>query len=177
MLAPTTARSVKFTTGERMGFVGRGEGNRGTAGGRDGGADCVLMAQPSDDQLVREAIAAWNRGDWEATLEMISPDVEWRLSEPLFDIPQVSYGHDGVWAFWEKWTEIWDEIHVEIERTVPFDDGTVAFVRWRARGRDGVEVDQQVVFAFTIRDGKSTRFLAFWSPEAAVEALGLPPLE
>jgi ketosteroid isomerase-like protein len=131
------------------------------------------MAQPSDDQLIREGLAAWNRGDWDGALAMIHPEVEWRISEPLFDMPLVSHGREGVRAFWDQWTEIWDEIRVEVERTVPFDDGTAAFVRWRARGRDGVEVDQHVVFAFTIRDEMTIRFVAFWSPDDAVEQLGL----
>jgi ketosteroid isomerase-like protein len=131
------------------------------------------MPRPSEEQLVRDGLAAWNRGDWEAALEMLDPQVEWRISEPLFDMPLVSHGRDGVRAFWAQWIEIWDEIRVDVERLVPFDDGTAAFVRWRARGRDGVEVDQQVVFAFTIRNEKTTRFIAYWSPEDAVEALRL----
>ena len=130
--------------------------------------------EPQQNQeLLLHGLDAWNRGDWDAALETISPDVEWRISQPLFDMPLVSHGRDGVRAFWEKWTEIWEEIHIEVERIVPRDDGVAAFVRWRARGRDGVEVDQQVVFVFTIRDGLTTHFIAYWDPEEAVEALGL----
>jgi ketosteroid isomerase-like protein len=126
-----------------------------------------------DEQRVRDGIAAWNRGDWETAIGMISPDVEWRLAQPLFDMPQVSHGHEGVIAFWAKWAEIWEHIHVEVEDVVPYDDGIAAFVRWRARGRDGVEVDQAVMFAFEINDGLTTGFTAYWDPDQGVEALGL----
>ena len=129
--------------------------------------------QTSDEQRVREGIDAWNRGDWEAALAMLSPDVVWTIAQPLFDMPEVSHGREGAMAFWRKWAEIWEHIHVEIEDIAPFDDGIAAFVRWRARGRDGVEVDQPVVFAFTIEDGLTTRFTGYWDRGEAVEALGL----
>jgi ketosteroid isomerase-like protein len=126
-------------------------------------------------QLLREGIEAWNRGDWEAALVGMDEDVEWRISQPLFDIPLVSHGHDGVREFWRRWTEIWEDIQIEPERTVPIDNGVAAFIRWRARGRDGVEVDQQVVFAFMADEdgGLIKRFIAYWDPEEAVEELGL----
>jgi ketosteroid isomerase-like protein len=126
-------------------------------------------------QLLREGIEAWNRGDWEAALVGMDEDVEWRISQPLFDIPLVSHGHDGVREFWRRWTEIWEDIQIEPERTVPIDNGVAAFIRWRARGRDGVQVDQQVVFAFMAdEDGALIkRFIAYWDPEEAVAELGL----
>jgi hypothetical protein len=49
-------------------------------------------------------------------------------------------------------------------------------MRWRARGRDGVEVDQQVVFVFMADEEDSTltrRFIAYWDPDEAVEELHL----
>ena len=131
------------------------------------------MAQVSDEQRVREGIDAWNRGDWEKAIGMISPDVEWRIAQPLFDMPQLSYGHEGVIAFWRKWSEIWEHIHVDLEDMVPYDGGIAAYVRWRARGRDGVEVDQPVIFAFRIEDGLTTGFTGYWDRDEAVQALGL----
>jgi ketosteroid isomerase-like protein len=108
-----------------------------------------------------EAIASWNRGDWEATLAFCHPDIEWRTAEQMFDLPVLSHGHDGVREFWRKWAEMWEEIHVEPERIIPLDDGTALLVRWRARGRDGVEVDQQAAFVFTMHDGLATHFIAY----------------
>jgi ketosteroid isomerase-like protein len=131
------------------------------------------VPEVSDEQRVRDGLDAWNRGDWASALAMVSPDVELRIAQPLFDMPMVSHGHDGVIAFWRKWAEIWEQIHVELESMVPLDDGIAAYVRWRARGRDGVEVDQPVVFAFTIRDGLTTRFTGYWDRADAADALGL----
>ena len=131
------------------------------------------MQEVSDEQLVRDGLAAWNRGDWETAIGMLSPDVEWRLAQEIFDIPQVAHGHEGVIAFWRKWIEIWDEINIHLERTVPFDDGVAAYVRWPARGRDGVEVDHPILFAFTIRDGLTTHFTGYWDRADGIKALGL----
>jgi ketosteroid isomerase-like protein len=131
----------------------------------------------SDEERVRKGIDAWNRGDWEAALALISPDVEWTIAQPLFDMPEVSHGHEGVIEFWRKWAEIWERIQVDLEDMVAFDGGVAAFCRWRARGRDGVEVDQAVVFAFTIEDGLTTRFTGYWDPDDAIRTLGVarPP--
>jgi ketosteroid isomerase-like protein len=127
-------------------------------------------------QLVRDGIDAWNRGDWEAALDRLHEDIEWRISQPLFDMPVLSHGHDGVREFWRRWAEPWEQLHVEPERMVPIEGGVAAFVRWRARGRDGVEVDQQVVFVFMADEEDSTltrRFIAYWDPDEAVEELHL----
>ena len=139
----------------------------------DGGSADTRYAERLE--LLREGFEAWNRGDWEAALVGIHEDVEWRISQPLFDIPMVSHGHDGVREFWRRWTEIWEHIEIELERAVPIDAGVAAFIRWRARGRDGVEVDQHVVFAFIADEdgGLITQFTAYWDPEEAIQVLGL----
>jgi ketosteroid isomerase-like protein len=145
--------------------------------------DTPAAERISNEQRVRDGLEAWNRGDWDEAVAMLSPDVEWTIAQPLFDMPQVSHGHEGAMAFWRKWAEIWEHIHVELEHMEPFElehmepfgDGIAAFVRWRARGRDGVEVDQPVVFAFTIENGLTTRFTGYWDRDEAVEALGLQP--
>ncbi len=59
---------------------------------------------PRDEQLIRTALERWNRGDWEAALEHVDPEVEWRTATVLLDLPEVSHGHDGVRAFWKSWT-------------------------------------------------------------------------
>jgi ketosteroid isomerase-like protein len=39
------------------------------------------------EELVRAAFDHWNRGDFEATLRYLAPDVEWRTSAPLLGLP------------------------------------------------------------------------------------------
>jgi ketosteroid isomerase-like protein len=118
---------------------------------------------PRDEELVREAFEHWNRGEWEAALEHVDPDVEWRTATPLLDLPQVSHGHDGVRAFWQSWSSSWTNIRVEPEEFIPAGDELLVLVRWRATSEAGIEVDQPVAFRFLIEDERTTRFISYGS--------------
>jgi ketosteroid isomerase-like protein len=127
-----------------------------------------------DEKLVREALDAWNRGDWDAVLEHCDPDIEWRTAAQLLDLPQVSHGHEGVREFWRRWTGSWTAIRAEVEDVIEVDDGLLALIRWRARSTTaGLDVDQPVAFHFEIHDHLLTRFVSYWERPQAFEALGL----
>ena len=128
----------------------------------------------SNEEITRQALAAWNRGDWEASLAFIHPDIEWRTAVPLLDLPQVSHGHDAVRAFWQMWASSWTDIRIEPEEFIPLDDGILALVRWRATSPAGIELDQPVAFHLTVRDGVAVRFVSYWDRRLAFEELGLP---
>jgi ketosteroid isomerase-like protein len=128
----------------------------------------------TDEELVRIAFAHWNRGDWEATLQYLDPDVEWRTSAPLLDLPPVSRGHAAVRAFWQQWTESWTDIRIDAEDFIGAGDEVLVLVRWRARSQAGIDVDQPVAFRFLLRDGLVVRFTSYWERSEAFEALGLP---
>jgi ketosteroid isomerase-like protein len=128
---------------------------------------------PRDEELVRTAFEHWNRADWEAVLQYIHPEVEWRTATPLLDLPQESHGHDGVRAFWQTWTSSWTNIRIEPEEFIPAGDELLVLVRWRALSQAGIEVDQPVAFRFLIQDDRVTRFISYWERAKAFEALGL----
>ena len=77
---------------------------------------------PRDEELVRIAFEHWNRGEWEAVLEYVDPDVEWRTTAPLLDLPPVSHGHEAVRTFWETWTSSWTDIRIESEEFITAGD-------------------------------------------------------
>jgi ketosteroid isomerase-like protein len=126
-----------------------------------------------DEELARVAFEHWNRGDWEATLRYLHPDVEWRTAAPLLDLPPLSRGHDGVRAFWRTWTSSWTNIRADAEEFIPAGDELLVLVRWRASSHTGIEVDQPVAFRFLIRDELVIRFISYWERADAFEALGL----
>jgi ketosteroid isomerase-like protein len=129
---------------------------------------------PREEQLVRTALEQWNRGDWEAALEHVDPDVEWRAATVLLDLPEVAWGHDGVRAFWQSWTSSWTNIRVDAEEFIPVGDELLVLVRWQATSNAGIELDQPVAFRFEIHDDQVTRFVSYWERAEAFEALGLP---
>jgi ketosteroid isomerase-like protein len=141
----------------------------------DGHAAAILtqMNDPNED-IVREALAAWNRGEWESALAVCHPEIEWRAASAILDLPEVVYGHEGVRGFWRLWTSSWTDIRAEAEEFISLEDGLLVLIRWRAKSKAGIEVDQPVAFQFTIRDSQAVRFVSYWDRAAAFEALGLP---
>jgi ketosteroid isomerase-like protein len=128
---------------------------------------------PREEELLRIAFEHWNRSEWEATLQYLDPDVEWRTATPLLDLPQLSRGHDGVRAFWEAWTSSWTNIRVDAEEFIPAGDEFLVLVRWRATSNAGIELDQPVAFRFLVRDERVVRFISYWERADAFKALGL----
>ena len=88
-------------------------------------------------RAVRAAFKHWNRGEWEAALEHVDPDVEWRTATPLLDLPQVSHGHDGVRAFWEAWSSSWTNIRIEPEEFIPAGESCWSWSAGVRRARRG----------------------------------------
>jgi ketosteroid isomerase-like protein len=115
--------------------------------------------------IVLRGIEDWNAGNWEAALEDLEPDVEWHTSGDIPGFDPVYHGHDGVRRFWKAWTETWESIRIEIEEVVDRGDDVFLLARFRARGRDGLEVDQPVGFRFTTHagSGRLERFESFWN--------------
>jgi ketosteroid isomerase-like protein len=113
---------------------------------------------------VQRGICLWNKGDWDAAVEDFDPQIEWRTSGAVPGLDQVYTGHAGVRRFWKAWTELWDEIRIDVEEMVERPEHVLVLARFQARGRDGVEVDQPVGFQFTTSDvGLLTRFQAYWN--------------
>src|SRR3954453_13518503 len=119
----------------------------------------------SNKTLVEKGVAAWNKRDWESALEDLAPAVEWNTSGVLPELDEVYYAHDGVRRFWRDFTEIWEDIRVDIEELVErADNDVVALARFRAHGRDGVEVDRPVAFQFVSdQTGSVTHFYSYWN--------------
>ena len=114
--------------------------------------------------LVQRGISRWNKREFEAALEDLDPDIEWRTSGVVPGIEQLYTGHEGVRRFWDAWTETWEDIQIDIEELVERGEDVFVFARFRARGRDGLEMDQPVAFRFTSSDvGLLTRFQAYWN--------------
>jgi ketosteroid isomerase-like protein len=67
------------------------------------------------EALLREGIAAFNRGDEEAVLAVLDPDVE-VFTPPELGNAGTFYGHEGYVAWIESWLEAWEEFRIEPPR-------------------------------------------------------------
>jgi ketosteroid isomerase-like protein len=126
-------------------------------------------------EIVRNAFAAFERGDIEGLLRLCDEDIV--ITQPP-DLPGVSpeqRGHRGVLEALAIWPEQWDEYRIELLRVDAAPGGKV-FVAQRSSGRgkqSGVEVNMDFSFVFTVHEGKISEWRLFMQEEQAVEAAGL----
>ena len=124
--------------------------------------------------LVRRSIDAFNAGDWDASLEYMHEEIEWRAPYVVPD--QDSYfGHDGVRAFWTAWTDNFEGFRVEIEELIDAGDDVVVVARIRGQGiASGVEVrSNSFAQVARVRDGKIRWWEIYDNAHDALEAVGL----
>lgn len=100
------------------------------------------MADSAQLSSLRAGIEAWNRGDYDGTLQFLREDVIWRTGGLLPDVDPVYEGHEGVRRFWRDFSAPWETISISLERVLDEKPGQLLVeARFRARGREGIEVD------------------------------------
>jgi uncharacterized protein len=105
----------------------------------------------SNVEIVRKALEAWARRDFEAALALADAQVV--LHDPG-RTGGTFRGHDQLKRFWEEWLEGWDEYTVEPREFV--EEGDEVFVASDQTGRaslTGIEVTQDLFQVFKLRDG------------------------
>jgi ketosteroid isomerase-like protein len=126
----------------------------------------------SNIDLLLAGYEAWNRGDRDAWLELLDPEIEIQTSGVFPDLAPGYHGRGRAAKFWSQMLEPWDEFHIEVERIEEEGDIVAAGIRFRARGGDsGVEVDMQFGNGIRVRDGLAIELLNRRTFEEAFEAL------
>jgi uncharacterized protein len=123
-------------------------------------------------EIVRRGLDAWSRGDLDATLALMNPELEWRTTGLFPGVALVYHGHEGYARFWNDFRALWDDIEIVPERLLDHGESVVVFGRFEARGREGITVGREMGMVFTIRDGLAVRIEAYPSGQQALEALG-----
>jgi ketosteroid isomerase-like protein len=124
-----------------------------------------------DEELAREAYAAFNRGDMASILQRLDPDIEWRMSAMFSRDGRVFHGHDGVRAVFAIFEENFDDFRTEPLEYIPHDGRLVVPVRLHGREKGGgapVEID--LVQVWTMRDGRAARLDVYLTKEEAFAA-------
>lgn len=124
-------------------------------------------------ELVKRSYVAFERGDLDAVMADMHPEIEWHQAQGL--------PHGGLYRgidavrqhifdpLDEDW---WDEFTAEPDEFL--DGGTEVVVLGRYRGRakgTGKTLDVPFVHVWTVRDGLATRFRQFLDTAGWVEAL------
>jgi ketosteroid isomerase-like protein len=122
-------------------------------------------------EIVRAAIEAYNRGDWEGFLEHAVPGFELDLSRATGPEHGV-YGFDQTRRLLEEFGESWESLRIEGDEFIEAGEDLVTPLTMYARGRDGIEVPSRVTWVWTIRDGAIVRACMYQERRDALEAVG-----
>src|SRR5918994_5118269 len=111
------------------------------------------MAQESIE-IVRAAIEAWNRGDFDAWIGAWDERAEFHPFRAQSK-DHAYHGHDGLRRFVAEIAENWEEVRFELDEIRGAGEQVVALGRARARGRaSGVERDVPLALVGVVRDGR-----------------------
>lgn len=117
---------------------------------------------------------AFNRRNFDDALRYLHPAVAVYPGLPEPDVNRSYHGRAEVKQLWETITEVWETLLVAFEETIEAPGDRVAVVeRWRARGRQGIEIDFQLTDVYTFRDGVIVRIEGFTNKTEGLEAAGL----
>ena len=133
------------------------------------------MSQENVDSL-REGFEEFARGDLEAVLERLDPEVEWEPAiAPILGVETIR-GREAVLAFFVRdLSEGFDEFRAEPLAYEDLGDGGVLVtIRYAGRGESsGLEIDQTFVSLYRFRNGMTVGMHDYHTREEALEAAGL----
>jgi ketosteroid isomerase-like protein len=126
-------------------------------------------------EVTHEAVEAFNRGDLERLLVLVSPDCEWHLARLFPGTDAVYRGREGVTRFWNDFREPWESISIETGRIEDLGgDRVLCLMTFYGKGKgSGVDVTQRYANVLAFRDGLVTYQVGYGDWESALEAVGL----
>jgi ketosteroid isomerase-like protein len=138
--------------------------------------DTAWAMSEENVELARKAIDALNRGDLDAWLAFLSPDVVWEALPGVPGLGELYRGRAEVREWIEQLFELAEGgIHTEIEQLTDLgDDRVFLAIVLTARGRgSGVPFEMPNWEVIWFAEGLVTRRQIFWTRDEALEAAGL----
>jgi ketosteroid isomerase-like protein len=124
-----------------------------------------------DVETIQEGVAALNRGDVDALVATLAPDVELVPLRAVLD-GSIYRGHEGLRRWLDDMSEDWSEFELALQGVSELRPGCVLVrAKIRLRGRSsGVSVDSPGAWLCDMRAAKVARIRFFADSEAAVAA-------
>jgi ketosteroid isomerase-like protein len=130
------------------------------------------MVGKDAERLIRTVVEALNRRDWDAALAHLAPDFEYDLTRT--DSPlQGVYARDEMRAVAEEFLGVWESADYEPREFVHAEERVVVPFTTHFLGRGGIEMRNDAVWVWTIRDGAIARLALFQDRSEALEAAGI----
>jgi uncharacterized protein len=128
----------------------------------------------SNVAAVLRGYEAFNRGDIEASLDVLHPEIEWHTYIVPGPGGGTYHGHDGVRELWADARRIFGEFKNVPEQVFDAGDRVVAFVRVEGVGREsGVAVTARIAHVYSFRDGMVCCVESFEDREEALRVAGI----
>jgi ketosteroid isomerase-like protein len=124
-------------------------------------------------EIVRVAIDAANRGDWDAAFKDAAPRFEWDNSRAMGADNRAVFSVGEAREFFRGMTNFWESSWIEIDELIPTGDHVVVPHTTHVRGRDGIEPQAHTSWLFTIRNAQIERVCLYQDKQEALDAAGL----
>jgi ketosteroid isomerase-like protein len=126
-------------------------------------------------KAVRDAAAAFNRGDLDTWSEFWTDDIDYRAIEGAIDDRGPMHGKAAVRAYVQDWLDNFDNFRSEaVELLDAGEDTVIAVVRISGLAKlSGIQTDLTYAALYTIRDGKIARGREYETRQEALEAARL----
>ena len=120
---------------------------------------------------VTGAIDAYNAGDIDGLLTMAHPDIEWEVA-PEHPAAATHRGFDAVRKYHQDWRNTVRDLTIDLRSVAESDDDVVTVCRLHGKGGEsGADVEVEIAFLTTFRDGKAVRVEEFLDPAEALRAM------
>lgn len=124
-------------------------------------------------EIVRRAIEAFNRRDFDAALRDVAADATIDMSHSLGLQAGVYVGHDAIRRLWTEMTEPFEHHRMVLEELVPQGEHVVVSITAQMRGRGGIRVEAKSAPVATLRDGRVVRWTVYQDKAEALSAVEL----
>jgi ketosteroid isomerase-like protein len=123
-------------------------------------------------EIIKSAIDAYNREDWDAMAKDAAPGFEVDFSRAVGPWRGV-FGLDQILRLGAEFREAWESARMEPHEFIEAGDLVVMPGTQHLRGRGGIEVVVRGAFVWTIRNGAIERVTMYQERQDALEDLGL----
>lgn len=137
--------------------------------------EVVLDHRETDDAIaaLREAYAAFNRGDIDAAVRILDPGVEW-IEPPEFPGGGTYHGVEGAKKYLAQSRAGAAQVISEPERFIPAGDRIIVFVHARVLPKgSNTWQDVRLADVYTFQNGRATKMRAFANREDALRWAGV----
>jgi ketosteroid isomerase-like protein len=126
-------------------------------------------------EVARRNAEAWARGDLEGAIAPVAEDVEWDISaHPLPDWPDTGRGLEDLRGHLVNYVRGWREYRAEAGELIDAGEEVVVIIHETVGLRDSdAELDRDLHFVWTVRNGRLQRLRVFPTREACLRAAGL----